>query len=142
MKWFLAGIDVFSVKFHPFGRIGEVCPPELPIQSVRIAGEQNPAPQALQVGMRHYGFHQPFRKSMAAVCFEHVYVAEIGNGGEIGNDPGKPDLFILMVHPKAKRVFNCPFHRLPRNIQAPVMPGSTKNHESNGCQAALYPLRL
>src|SRR5262249_16627946 len=58
---------------------------ELPVESMRIAREERPAPQPLQLGMRHDGGHEALPHPVAAGRLESEDVADVGEGGAVAD---------------------------------------------------------
>src|SRR5260370_6572147 len=88
---FLDLVNIGPVKFHvPFRKLnwGKS---NLRIEPMRIARGQEPTPQILQRGMLSNALHQPLAQPAAAMRFQHKYVADIRNRGEITDHPGEAD---------------------------------------------------
>jgi len=87
---------------------------------MRVARQQNPAPQPLQRGMLRNALHQPLAQPALAMRLQNKNVAQIRDGRKVADDPRKPDLRIPIINPKAQRVLNGPRHNLTRNPLRPI----------------------
>ena len=63
---------------------------------------QNPAPQALELGMRLNALHHPLAQSAPSMRFQDVVIAEIRERGVIADDASIADLLYAIVNPEAK----------------------------------------
>ena len=97
---------------------------KLRIKPVRIAGQENPAPQILQRGMLHDAFHHPLAQTAPAMCFQHKNIAQIRHCCEVADHPGKSNLLAApFVNAKTQRVLNRPRHDFTRNSFCPIAIG-------------------
>ena len=85
-----------------------------------IAGEQAPAFQALQIGMCHDTFHQPFAKGISAIIFMDEDIAQIGKHGAVGHNAGKADLLVAIIDSKVNREPNGLLDHLTRTFICPI----------------------
>ena len=108
------------VKFHKSFRKLNRSKTNLRVEPVRIACSQNPAPQILQFGMLHKALHQPLANTVSAIGFEHKYVADIGDRGEIADHTGEADLRAISII----------------NAETERMLGSSERHTSRGIPLA------
>ena len=58
---------------------------------MRVAGQQNPAPQILQRRMLRHALHQQLAQPVPAMRVQHEHIAEIRNRGKIADYAGQPD---------------------------------------------------
>lgn len=75
--------------------LGEGREAELLIEAVSVAGHEMEAAKILQARMRVDEAQGGFGESAFAVSFEDVNVAEIGEGGVVGDNAHEADLFIV-----------------------------------------------
>jgi hypothetical protein len=68
---------------------------------MRVAGQQQQAPQPLQVRVRDHGLHQPFRDTFAAMALEHEHICEQCKSGMVGDNAGEADLGAALIDPEA-----------------------------------------
>src|SRR5215510_13296558 len=108
---------------HEALRIGGHAEAELLIESVGVAGEERPASQPLQLGMRHDGGHQALPHSMTASRLESEDVTDVGEGGTVADHAGKADLAGALEGAEAQRVLDGAGHRLARHALRPVRRG-------------------
>lgn len=87
---------------------------------MRIAGNQTPAPESLQVGMLQDALHQQFAQTSTAETIKHENVADIGVGRKVRDDAGKANLLLSPIHAKTKRILNRPLDGFSRNAFGPV----------------------
>ena len=99
-----------------------------PVQRVRIAREERPAPEALQIRMRHDGRHDPAAHAPAPLRGQHEHVADVGKGRAIGDDPREADLTARRRTPRSTASAG-PLARRPR---AGSPPPSTSRRETRG----------
>ena len=107
--------------FHAAIRCGQGLEAVATVERMGIAGEQHEAAQALQVGMGEQGLDHPIGEPLAAMHFEHVDIAQVGEGGAVGDDAGETDL----PHPvspqrDAQRVRDGPLDGRQRDAFAPL----------------------
>src|SRR5580700_4059899 len=82
------------------------------VQPVRVACQQNPASHSLQGRMLHDAFQQPPTQSTATMGVQHENVAEVRDGGEIADHPGKPNLAArTIINPKAQGMLDATRYR-------------------------------
>jgi len=87
---------------------------------VRIAREQDPAPEALQLRVRGHHLHQPAAQATAAPWLEHVHVAHVGDRGEVGDDAREAHLPRALVDAEAERVAQRALEHVARDAVRPV----------------------
>jgi len=97
-------------------------PAKLPVEVMRVGGEEDPAAEALEVGVGHNLLHQHFGEAVAAVGDGDEDVAEVGDGGVVGDDAGEADLRggRVMVDAKAEGVGDGALDGLKRDVEGPV----------------------
>ena len=61
--------------------------PDLAVERVRVARQEHPAPQVLQLGMRPDHLHQPEGEAPAAVRLEDEHVGEVRERRAVRDDP-------------------------------------------------------
>jgi hypothetical protein len=80
-------------------------PAELGVERLHVAGEEQPAAQALQLGMRLQRLEHLPRQALPAMRRQHEHVGEIGEGRAVGDHPGEGDLLAVRVeHADAEAV--------------------------------------
>ena len=90
------------------------------VQAVRVARDQSPAAQTEQVRVGQNGFDQPFAKTVCAVLFMNVYIADIRKDGVIADDARDADLFRAFVNAEDQRIGECAFGAFARTAFRPV----------------------
>src|SRR5579871_1946890 len=99
-------IDIWKGALHQSLCCCGACEANFFIQSMRVAGKERPAPQALQVGMRHNTFHEPDAQSLPAICLKDKNIAQIGKGGKVADDAGKANLLSPLIDTKHQRMLD------------------------------------
>src|SRR5499427_39282 len=117
----MVGITIHHL--HEALRIGGRAEAELSIESLGVAGEERPASQPLQLGMRHDGGHEALPHPVAASRLESEDIANVGEGGAVADHSGEADLAAALEGAEAERVLDGTGHRLPRHALRPVRRG-------------------
>src|SRR5438128_12397596 len=93
---------------------------ELAVELMRVPREEDPAPEALEVGMRLDGGHELLAHAAAPMRIEHEDIADIGEGGVVRDHAGKANLLVSAegAEPGGMREGGAP--RLTRNPRGPV----------------------
>src|SRR5258706_14328863 len=102
------------MSFHPPLWKFQLVESELAIKLVRVFRRKHPSPETLKFGMRDDHFHQPFRKALPAMRFEHKNVGHPRKRRVVGYDSRESDLLIAFVEAKRSRVFDRPANCLDR----------------------------
>src|SRR5215204_5576086 len=90
------------------------------VELVRVESRQDPAPEILQLGMLDDRRHQPFAQTATAVFFEDVNIAEISEGGVVGDDAREAYLILAFIDPKRQGIFYRPLGLFSRTVFRPV----------------------
>src|SRR5512145_3480849 len=77
------------------------------------------------ISMTHAPDH-PAPQAPAAVPRQYVYVAEIGEGGAVGDHPGQPDLLRAVIKTEADRSREHALHQLEPDPLRPVGGGEIR----------------
>src|SRR5690349_21758916 len=80
--------------------------PELRVQSMRVLRGQHPAPQSLQIRMAYDALHQPPGKSPPAVGGQNEDIAQISEGREVRDNPGKTDQLLAVINTERNGILN------------------------------------
>lgn len=97
---------------------------ELGVEGVGVASDEGEAAEARQVRVGGDGFHEALGKAVATVGFEDVDVAEIGEGGFVGDYAGEGYLFAGGgVGAEGEGVIDGFIERGARDVFAPVHAG-------------------
>jgi len=68
-----------------------------PVEGLRVAAAEEPAPQPLQIGVRQYRLDENLPEPLAAFGFDDEDIGEIGEGRVVGDDPREADLIAAAV---------------------------------------------
>src|ERR1051326_6534530 len=90
---------------------------------MRIAGQQRPPAQTLQVRMSYDALHHPFGQAMSAILRQHEDVSEISEGCAVSDDSRKSNLTITFVNTERKRVLDGSLYGFDRNPGCPIRVG-------------------
>src|SRR5215471_2095796 len=124
-------IDVRVMFFHPALRGVERLKSERLVQAMRVAREQRPAAQPLQVRMGHNALHQPLGEAATAEPRQDVNVSQIREGCTIADDAGKPYLLVAAINSETYRVADRALHYRQRNSLRPVGCSQEGMHSGN-----------
>ena len=106
-------------RHEPF-RVLEWLEPVLLVEAVGVAGRENRDTQSLELRMRDHRLDQPLPYPTAASRFADEDIADPGEGGAVGHDPGEPDQLAVLEGTKAQAVVDRTVEDGPRNAAAPV----------------------
>jgi hypothetical protein len=88
---------------------------------MRVAGQQNPAPQVLQCGMPHNALHQPLPQPVPAMRLQYEHIAKVSHGGEVTDHSCKSHLRPApIINAKAQRMVDGSCHNFPWNPLSPI----------------------
>src|SRR5437899_9628852 len=93
---------------------------ELAVELMGVPREEDPAPEALEVGMRLDGRHELLAHAPAPMGFEHEDVADVGEGGVVRDHAGKAHLRAPVEGAEAGGMAEGAGHQLTRNPCGPV----------------------
>src|SRR4051812_24812187 len=98
---------------------------KLLIEELRVARDEAPAADSLQLGMIHDGAHQELAEATTAMRVENENVCDVGERSVVGDDAREADLlnlsvFRLLIDPEAERVLDGARHHIARNALRPV----------------------
>jgi len=85
-------IDVRIAFFHVRLGLADDGEAKLRVEPMGVAGHEMLATEMLQTWMRREVSERGFREAAAAMRLEHVNVAEVGEGGGVGDDADEADL--------------------------------------------------
>src|SRR5215510_2204792 len=94
------------VTLHPSLRTRQFDESKLSVEVVSVFGSENPSSKALQLRVRNDHLHQPLRKTLSAMCFEHEHVGDPRECRVVGYDAREPDLLVAFVDTKRQRVLD------------------------------------
>jgi len=80
-----------------------------------VRGQQQVAPQSLQVRMRHDALHQAFGQALTAMAFQHKDIGDESEGRFIRDDAGEAGQRLSLVETEAERVLDGTLHDIARN---------------------------
>src|SRR5438270_261513 len=115
-----AHIYVGSVQLHKTVGSRELGEAVLSIQAVGVFGDQDPAPEILQIGVRDDALHQPLRQAPTTVFGDNKNVSQISNGGTVRDDSGKTNLLAPMKYSEGQRIPYRFLQRRTRNASRPI----------------------
>src|SRR5581483_6706316 len=116
----LSCINLGIVKLHPAFGSFEPLETELAVEFVRIASDQAPAPQVLQVGMIQDAADQPLAQAMPAKSLKNKYIGDVSISGVVGDDAGDSDLLFPSKYAEAQRILNGTGDHLVRDLSCPI----------------------
>src|SRR5229473_622396 len=90
------------------------------VELMGVPREEDPAPEALEVGMRLDGRHELLAHAAAPMGIEHEDIADIGEGGVVRDHAGKAHLLVSIEGAETGGVAEGAGHQLARNPRGPV----------------------
>src|SRR5215467_10349696 len=133
-------VEITIHHLHEALRIGGRAEAELSIESMSVAGEECPATQPLQLGMRHDGGHEALPHPVAAGRLESEHIADVGESGAVADHAGEADLAAVLEGAEAERVLDGAGDRLARHALRPVRRGEKAgDHDLRGSVLAHAP---
>ena len=115
-------VNIGLMQFHVSLWRLQRCKSKLRVQTVRIARQQNPAPQILQRGMLHDAFHHPLAQPASAMRSPaRTHPPTISEGRKVAESHGQSQL-ALPLHHKCRSTGNARLTRdnFPRNPLRPI----------------------
>src|SRR5438876_12154484 len=93
---------------------------ELAVELMRVPREEDPAPEALEVGLRLDGGHELFAHAAAPMGIEHEDIADIGEGRVVRDHAGKAHLLVSVEGAEAGGMAEGAGPQLTRDPCGPV----------------------
>ncbi len=98
-------VRVRSGELHPSVGVDKWAKTILGVQSVSVAGREDPTPHPLQIGMGDDSFQKPFAQPTTAILTQNKHIAEICKRRLIGDDTRKANLPLAVKKAKTHRIF-------------------------------------
>lgn len=111
------------MPFHEPIRRREQAEAQLRIQTMGISGDEQHAPQTLNLGMRQERLNQRPRQTSTPVRGKHKNVSQIRKRGPVGDHAGKSDLPAFDVAADTQGVCDGPLDRLAGYARRPIAAG-------------------
>ena len=92
---------------------------ELAIKFLGIAGEEVDA-AIDQIRMRENACDQPFTQAVATVLVGDHHIAEVADGGSVGDDAGDPDLLLSEIEAEAEGILEAAGDDIRSAICGPI----------------------
>src|SRR3712207_4284090 len=105
---------------HPALRLVQVYKAELSVEPVRVLRRENPAAEALKLGVREDDLHQPLRQPAPAVRLQDEHVRQPREGRVVRHDAREADQLFALINPERQRVLDRAAHDVERAPLSPV----------------------
>src|SRR5439155_25259498 len=106
-------------RHRPVG-MARLAEAELAVELMGVPREEDPAPEALEVGMRLDGGHELLAHAAATMGIEHEDIADIGEGGVVRDHADKAHLLVSVEGAEAGGMAEGAGHQLTRDPRGPV----------------------
>ena len=100
--------------------VGDVGEAELPVQRVRVAGGEEPAPQALKLRVREHGLDEPRPKPFPPLILDDEHVGQIRERRPVGDRARESDLPVPQKDREREGMGDAAGHGVLRDARRPV----------------------